>query len=559
MVDSNDNYSTEETEEEDAVEFDHHTVQITYTSGVRSITQPDLDKRIDEILTTTRTQIKDVFNNSRCGEREDMGLLVALADPASKWNTCLLTLELTNDVPTRAQQLAPPIRDPLIEYNDNWIDPILSERASSINDTIVLTCGHRFLKNTLRQYLSVHSEDRADDVCLCPIPDCGCVVGRKVWMTELGDNQLRERYEERLRKFFVKHNSRFIYCGEIGCTNVLELGESCSPTSEYTCSCSPHLRKCFNCQDEYHIPVPCDVLKEWRQKCSDDAANAKWLTALTKPCPGPRCAVPIEKNEGCMHMTCLKCKHQFCWICKSPWAGHTRETCNEKEVKGYNSDQMRDMALDQHRFTRHFERYIDHALAQGKPIDNLIKSSERMIDIHRKVNPNEDASFLLKAIEKVEECRRMLKYTYVFIYFVPELKDHNLLKAQQGMLESLTDKLHEMVEKLPSFFQTELGQQPPTPTTPGTSSSPSASPQPHSPQRDSPVLSSPSRSPHALIREASPQFTQFKDTLLRLVAQVDGAFNNIIRDMIGDGNWARIVQQTSELLRQEGRVGESGE
>ncbi len=42
----------------------------------------------------------------------------------------------------------------------------------------------------------------------------------------------------------------------------------------------------------------------------------------------PRCAVPIEKNGGCNHMTCLSsgavgCGHQFCWVCRTPW-----RTCN---------------------------------------------------------------------------------------------------------------------------------------------------------------------------------------------------------------------------------------
>ncbi|KAL7822269.1 hypothetical protein V8C26DRAFT_390525 [Trichoderma gracile] len=33
----------------------------------------------------------------------------------------------------------------------------------------------------------------------------------------------------------------------------------------------------------------------------------------TKPCPG--CGWAIEKNDGCSHMTCVKCKHQFCYEC----------------------------------------------------------------------------------------------------------------------------------------------------------------------------------------------------------------------------------------------------
>ena len=33
-------------------------------------------------------------------------------------------------------------------------------------------------------------------------------------------------------------------------------------------------------------------------------ADALWIISNTKPCP--RCEAPIQKNEGCNHMTCRK-------------------------------------------------------------------------------------------------------------------------------------------------------------------------------------------------------------------------------------------------------------
>jgi len=37
------------------------------------------------------------------------------------------------------------------------------------------------------------------------------------------------------------------------------------------------------------------------------------LLYLSVQCP--RCQVCIEKNGGCNHMQCSKCKHDFCWMC----------------------------------------------------------------------------------------------------------------------------------------------------------------------------------------------------------------------------------------------------
>ena len=37
--------------------------------------------------------------------------------------------------------------------------------------------------------------------------------------------------------------------------------------------------------------------------CDD---TESWLKANAKPCPG--CKIVISKNQGCMHMTCSKCR-----------------------------------------------------------------------------------------------------------------------------------------------------------------------------------------------------------------------------------------------------------
>ncbi|KAK4033711.1 hypothetical protein C8A01DRAFT_19391, partial [Parachaetomium inaequale] len=45
----------------------------------------------------------------------------------------------------------------------------------------------------------------------------------------------------------------------------------------------------------------------------EEEASSRAVGSTTKPCPG--CQAPIEKNEGCAHMTCTWCKHGFCWDC----------------------------------------------------------------------------------------------------------------------------------------------------------------------------------------------------------------------------------------------------
>ncbi|KAI0082237.1 hypothetical protein K474DRAFT_1688223 [Panus rudis PR-1116 ss-1] len=45
----------------------------------------------------------------------------------------------------------------------------------------------------------------------------------------------------------------------------------------------------------------------------EDKANQEWLKAQTTACPS--CEVRVEKSHGCNHMTCLRCRHHFCYRC----------------------------------------------------------------------------------------------------------------------------------------------------------------------------------------------------------------------------------------------------
>jgi hypothetical protein len=53
------------------------------------------------------------------------------------------------------------------------------------------------------------------------------------------------------------------------------------------------------------------------------------VKASSKPCPGKRCAYRVTKLEGCKHITCTRCRHEWCWICLKPWStGHLSVVCS---------------------------------------------------------------------------------------------------------------------------------------------------------------------------------------------------------------------------------------
>ncbi|UJR32731.1 hypothetical protein I4U23_020190 [Adineta vaga] len=65
----------------------------------------------------------------------------------------------------------------------------------------------------------------------------------------------------------------------------------------------------------------------------------EWITQNTKECP--KCHFRIEKNDGCDHMTCIKCHYEFCWSCRADFDlirknGNHRHDSNCKHYAAYN-------------------------------------------------------------------------------------------------------------------------------------------------------------------------------------------------------------------------------
>ena len=67
-----------------------------------------------------------------------------------------------------------------------------------------------------------------------------------------------------------------------------------------------------------------------------DKSDFNWIISHTKTCP--QCKWNIQKNEGCNHMTCLRCQYQFCWICFGNWATHG--VCKKNEANNIKQSKI---------------------------------------------------------------------------------------------------------------------------------------------------------------------------------------------------------------------------
>ncbi|KAG9136198.1 hypothetical protein Leryth_003803 [Lithospermum erythrorhizon] len=156
----------------------------------------------------------------------------------------------------------------------------------------------------------------------CPDPSCGQTIKSN-----------KQKYHRYLLRSFIEDNRKTKWCPAPGCDSAVEFVVG-SGNYDVSCSCSHSF--CWNCTEEAHRPVDCDTVSKWIMKNSAESENMNWILANSKPCP--KCKRPIEKNQGCMHMTCTPpCKFEFCWLCLGAWTDHGERTggfyaCNRYEA-----------------------------------------------------------------------------------------------------------------------------------------------------------------------------------------------------------------------------------
>ena len=185
---------------------------------------------------------------------------------------------------------------------------------NSNEDLISLDCLHHFCKVCLYTYLTDSISQGLDTTFLnCPIPSCQNIV--PLYLVQL----LLEIYDfEAFGKFiissYVGSQSHIKWCPGENCTNAAI--SFINNPKEILCSCEHFW--CFECGEESHRPVSCELLARFRKKI-EKHRSLVWIEENTKKCP--RCNINIERNEGCLKVTC-NCSCKFCWNCLNEWSYH---------------------------------------------------------------------------------------------------------------------------------------------------------------------------------------------------------------------------------------------
>ncbi|XP_009340337.2 probable E3 ubiquitin-protein ligase ARI7 [Pyrus x bretschneideri] len=319
-------------------------------------------------------------------------------------------------------------------------------------------CGHSYCCTCWKGYIETSISDGPGCLTMrCPDPSCDASIGQDMISVLVSDED-NQKYSRYLLRSYIEDNKKTKWCPAPGCEYAVNfVGDN--ENYDVSCLCSHGF--CWNCTEEAHRPVDCSTVEKWILKNSAESENMNWILANSKPCP--KCKRPIEKNQGCMHMTCTPpCKFEFCWLCLGSWVEHGERTggfyaCNRyeaaKQEGAYDeAERRREMAKNSlERYTHYYERWASNQQSRQKALADLHQMRtvhmEKLSDIQRE--PESQLKFITDAWLQIVECRRVLKWTYAYGYYLP---DHEQAKRQffeylQGEAESGLERLHQCAEK----------------------------------------------------------------------------------------------------------------
>lgn len=354
-------------------------------------------------------------------------------------------------------------------------------------EPVIVPCLHQFCVSCWRKYLTIKIREGDVHSIVCPEVSCPQLVPVDIIEQIVSPDMVR-RYLQFDIEAFVKSNPHFNWCPWAGCGRAVHLLESAEPPPlrlprlaprepiSHAVDCGNNHYFCWECLGPAHAPCCCEKWKEWQKKVAEakpeelksactrteDAANCLWMVTNSKPCPC--CKSPIQKNEGCNHIKCYKCKHDFCWVCLEPWKRHSSATggyfrCNrmeavnraeehagtiitEAETKNKEMQELKKFAHYYTSFKEHEKKHKAEAVIQ----ERIAKKEERWV--HEQGQGDTFGSHSLSdTMWELLRARQILCGSYAYGYYMQddgysktvfELLQHDLEEAAKALSDMLS-------------------------------------------------------------------------------------------------------------------------
>jgi hypothetical protein len=192
----------------------------------------------------------------------------------------------------------------------------------------VLPCGHLCCTQCWLNYFKTAISEAKVEEIKCIDFSCKDIISEEFILNHINNDQiLKDKYKRfKTRADIIKDKNKK-QCPHPDCESYLE-----KSISKYV-KCKNGHEYCFECLKPPHGKVSCEN--------NIDKEFMKWKKhRRIKRCP--KCKIFIEKNEGCNHMTCKSCKHQWCWLCEQPY---TYEHFSTGKCKGNQYSRANNLCL----------------------------------------------------------------------------------------------------------------------------------------------------------------------------------------------------------------------
>ncbi|CAH2038805.1 unnamed protein product [Thlaspi arvense] len=318
--------------------------------------------------------------------------------------------------------------------------PLEKSASVSCGHRVCTCCWTRHISNIINEAPATEWDWRLK----CPY-SCPASVGRDM-IDRFASEEDKSKYDRYLLKSYVEDSKTMILCPRVasGRSCAIDVSPADSGKSAVYCVCL--LSFCWNCSKDVHSPVDCKSAAKWLAMNSSEFQDPNWILANTVSCP--KCKRRIEEGQDfSLKMQCLPpCNYDFCWLCRSDWSEHGEGACDIDAVSYEEADQQwktAELAAD--RYADYYENWKSNELLMEKAKAALQQSHAELIPnlSNTQLATVPQLQFIAEAWYQIMECRRVLKWTYAYGYYLreDEVEKQDFLKHKQVDGEIPLEKL----------------------------------------------------------------------------------------------------------------------
>ena len=313
-----------------------------------------------------------------------------------------------------------------------------------------LPCWYAYVRSGLDERPSVATTVFS---MTCPEQDCNERITKEdVHIVAL---DILKRLDDIELQAFLAGSKNYSSCPGPDCKAVAQMvltsnEKGFQPNATVQCP-QHHPPYCFACSGHPHQPAKCDAFAEWNRIFG---SSQFWVKKNAKPCPG--CKAPIEKNNGCNHIRCSLCRHDFCWLCLGHLRTHMEpHICNRYEPHQSAEDDEERRALF---FTDRYKAHDDAEVFARNEVTTFEEKLEKLSTETLWFASDDDLESMLFAAKTLVRSRNFLKNSYVAAWAMRnDVKHRSAFDSHQANLELFTEKLSQLLLTKVHQLNTEQG------------------------------------------------------------------------------------------------------